>query len=94
MKEAVVAIIEAVKNWGAHFRSPHWSPNGTLIAAEGSDDATDGWITAVDAISGKALFETVSDTGGSSFDWSEEGEFIYTAGKFVFNWSSALFNRR
>ena len=81
-------------NWDLEFFSPHWSPNGKVIAAEGWDDATDGWITAVDARSGKTLFRTLPDTGGSSFDWSEEGELIYYQGsvKVTFDWT-AVTNR-
>jgi hypothetical protein len=71
---------------------PRWSPNAKVITAEGVDD-TEGWIAAVDARSGKTLFET--SQSGTSFSWNDRGELVTPAlGKFVFDWKSAVFKRR
>jgi dipeptidyl aminopeptidase/acylaminoacyl peptidase len=74
------------------YLRPRWSPNGKVITAEGVDD-TEGWIAAVEARSGNKLFETAQS--GTSLSWNHEGELVIPAlGKFVFEWSSALFKRR
>ena len=77
-------------NWG--YERPRWSANGKVIAANRQDLGGD-WMTAVDARSGHKLLQTgVSET---SFAWNHSGELVIpNLGKFVFNWSSALFNRR
>jgi Tol biopolymer transport system component len=81
----------ATWNWG--YQRPRWSPNSKVIGAEGQDGETEGWIAAVDTSSGNKLLETTQS--GTSFSWNHEGELVIPAlGKFVFEWSSALFKRR
>ena len=74
-------------NWDLVYMRPRWSPNGKIVAAEGSNDLSDGWITAVEARSGRSIFETEADRGGSSFSWNAAGELVVgQIGKFVFDW--------
>jgi Tol biopolymer transport system component len=81
----------AKRNWG--YSGAQWSPNGKVIAAVGQDGEGDAWITVVDARSGNKLFQTSG--GGYSVSWSPEGELVIgNNGKFVFDWSSGIFNRR
>jgi Tol biopolymer transport system component/thiol-disulfide isomerase/thioredoxin len=73
-------------NWDLVYMHPRWSPNGKIVAAEGWNDLSDGWVAAVDARSGNAIFETEPDRG-SSFSWNHEGELVAERiGKFVFDW--------
>ena len=80
------------ENWDHGYFAPEWSPDGKVVAAKAQDEG-DGGIAAVDARSGNTLFQTKPDTG-YRFEWSAAGELKCSLGKFVFNWSSALFNRR
>jgi Tol biopolymer transport system component len=74
------------------YLSPRWSPNGKAIAAEGSNGGTN-WITVVEARSGTEIFRSGYEV--YSFAWNYEGELVIgTHGKFVFDWSSGIFNRR
>ena len=80
----------ARRNWG--YDGPRWSLDGKVIAAVGRDGEGDDWITVVDARSGNKLFQT--NGGGYSFSWNHDGELVISAlGKFVFDWSSRIFNR-
>jgi dipeptidyl aminopeptidase/acylaminoacyl peptidase len=78
-------------HWDFVYLRPRWSPNGAVITAEGVDDS-DGWIAAVDARSGNKLLET--SQSATRFSWNHEGELVIPdLGKFVFDWSSAIFTR-
>ncbi|MEK6303708.1 MAG: HEAT repeat domain-containing protein [Acidobacteriota bacterium] len=73
-------------HWDLVYLQPRWSPNGKVIAAQRWDDLSDGAMTAVEARSGNAIFETEPDRG-SSFSWNHEGELVVEhIGKFVFDW--------
>lgn len=77
-------------NFAKPYLRPRWSPNGKVIAAEGAD-LGDGFVTAVDARFGNKILDVLR----GSFSWNLEGELVIPAlGKFVFDWNSALFNRR
>ncbi|MEN3332900.1 MAG: hypothetical protein V7641_2265 [Blastocatellia bacterium] len=77
--------------WDFVYLRPRWSPNGTVITAEGVDDS-EGWIAAVGAWSGNKLSET--SQSGTRFSWNHDGELVIPAlGTFVFDWSSAIFTR-
>ncbi|MEK6289448.1 MAG: hypothetical protein AABO57_27355 [Acidobacteriota bacterium] len=73
------------------YLHPRWSHNGKAIAAEGGNGGT-GWITAVEARSGNEILQSSNEV--YSFAWNHEGELVIgTSGKFVFDWSSGIFNR-
>jgi Tol biopolymer transport system component len=67
----------------ARYLRPNWSPNGTVIAAEGT--SSNSWVTAVEATSGKLIFETSYSDG--TFEWGLDSELITRGcGTFVFDW--------
>jgi Tol biopolymer transport system component len=76
------------------YASPRWSPNGKAIAAVGyAANGGTGWMTAVEARSGTKILESRMEV--YNFAWNREEELVIeTDGKFVFDWSSSIFNRR
>ena len=75
------------------YGSPWWSPNGKAILAVGAAaNGGTGWITVVEARSGTKILQSRSEV--YSFAWNHEGELVIeNDGKFVFDWSSGIFNR-
>jgi dipeptidyl aminopeptidase/acylaminoacyl peptidase len=67
----------------ARYLRPHWSPDGKVIAAEG--EGLSRWVAAVEATTGKLIFET-SRTWGPC-EWGPGGELITrSCGTLVFDW--------
>ncbi|MEK6408414.1 MAG: HEAT repeat domain-containing protein [Acidobacteriota bacterium] len=75
------------------YRDARWSLNGKVIAAIGGNGGM-VWVTAVEARSGREIFQSTTETA-DSFTWNKDGELVVgQIGKFVFDWDRTFWYGR